>query len=135
MKPKSRSRVTNSPASNRGDRSKKATTRRVRDLYTAFLARLGAGPHDEITQAGALRWAELTAICEVLRARALAGENIDSNSITRLESTAARAERALVKGAEAAASDSDPYLEFLRQQEEEDAEAEKSRQQQAERDQ
>jgi hypothetical protein len=45
--------------------------------------------------------AELTALCESLRARALAGEQFDTNDLTRLESTAARAERALVKGVEA----------------------------------
>jgi hypothetical protein len=109
MKSKNRSRVTNDPAKNRGDRSSKATARRVRDLYIAFLARLGHGPHDEITQAGALRWAELTAICEVLRSRALAGEEIDANSITRLESTAARAERAMTKGINKQ-DDGDPFV-------------------------
>ncbi len=61
MKRKSRSKITNSPPANRPTRSTKATARRVRDLYTAFLARLGPGPHDQITEAGALRWAELTA--------------------------------------------------------------------------
>jgi hypothetical protein len=72
----------------------------VRDLYAAYLERLGPGPHDVTIEANALRWAELTAICEGLRARALAGEDIDANDITRLESTAARIERAMVKGAE-----------------------------------
>jgi hypothetical protein len=100
MTPKSRSRVTNKPPANAPTRSAKATARRVRDLYVAYLERLGPGPHDPVIEANALRWAELTAICETLRAKALAGEDIDANDITRLESTAARVERAMVKGAE-----------------------------------
>lgn len=100
MKPKSRSKVTNSPPANAPTRSAKATARRVRDLFRAYLERLGPGPHDPIIEANALRWAELTAICETLRAKALAGQDIDANDITRLESTAARVERAIVKGAE-----------------------------------
>jgi hypothetical protein len=73
-----RSRTTNRPPSNRPGRSAKATARRVRDLYTAYLERLGPGPHDPVIEASALRWAELTAICETLRAKALAGEDIDA---------------------------------------------------------
>jgi hypothetical protein len=99
MTPKSRSRVTNKPPANAPSRSAKATARRVRDLYNAYLERLGPNPHDPITEANAVRWAELTAICETLRAKALVGEDIDANDITRLESTAARVERAMVKGA------------------------------------
>jgi hypothetical protein len=95
-----RSRTTNKPPSNRPGRSPKALSRRVTDLYRAYLERLGPGPHDPIIEANALRWAELTVICETLRAKALAGEDIDANDITRLESTAARVERAMVKGAE-----------------------------------
>jgi hypothetical protein len=95
-----RSRTTNRPPSNRPGRSVKATARRVRDLYEAYLDRTG-GTADPILQAQALRAAELTALCESLRARALAGEQFDTNDLTRLESTAARAERALVKGVEA----------------------------------
>jgi hypothetical protein len=106
---KSRSKVTNRPPANRPTRSATATARRVRDLYSAYLERLGPGPHDHVIEAGALRWAELTAICEVLRARALAGEDIDANAITRLESTANRAERAIVTGADA--SKRDPIAE------------------------
>jgi len=100
MQPKSRSRTTNKPPANRPKRSPHATARRVSDLYHAYLARLGDGPHEPVIEANALRWAELTAICEGLRARALAGEDIDANDITRLESTAARVERTMVKGAE-----------------------------------
>lgn len=105
-----RSRTTNRPPSNHPGRSTKATARRVRDLYSAYLERLGPGPHDPVIEAGALRWAELTAICETLRAKALAGEEIDANSITRLESTAARVERAIAKGV--AENKRDPVAEF-----------------------
>jgi hypothetical protein len=104
-----RSRTTNRPPSNHPGRSTKATARRVRDLFTAYLERLGPGPHDPVIEAGALRWAELTAICETLRAKALAGADIDANDITRLESTANRAERAIITGADA--SKRDPVAE------------------------
>jgi hypothetical protein len=110
---KSHSRVTNRPPVN--SRKKKipivsphAKARRVTDLYDAYLARLGKGPHDAVTQANALRWAELTTICEGLRARALAGEDIDANAITRLEGTAQRIERAIAEGAEATAEAAKP---------------------------
>jgi hypothetical protein len=93
-----RSRTTNRPPSNSPGRSAKATSRRVRDLFEAYLGRLGPGPHDEIVQAQALRAAELATICEGLRARALAGTDVDVNDLTRLMSTLDRAERALVKG-------------------------------------
>jgi hypothetical protein len=96
MTPKSRSRVTNKPPANAPTRSAKATARRVRDLYEGYLDRVGPGPHDPIVEAAALRAAELATICEGLRARALAGEDIDANNITRLESTANRAERTLI---------------------------------------
>lgn len=105
MIPKSRSAVTNRPPANRPTRSAKATARRVRDLYAAYLERLGQGPHDPIVEAAALRAAELSTICEGLRARALAGEDVDANDITRLELTANRAERAMAKGAEVGADD------------------------------
>jgi hypothetical protein len=100
---RTRSRVTNRPPANRPKRTPHATARRVTDLYTAYLARLGSGPHDPIVEANALRWAELTTICETLRARALAGEDIDANAITRLESTVGRVSRATA--AEAARAD------------------------------
>jgi hypothetical protein len=97
-KKRGRSAITNRPPSNRPARSTKATARRVRDLYVAYLHRLGEGPHDPIVEASALRAAELATICEGLRARALAGEDVDANDITRLESTANRAERAMMGG-------------------------------------
>jgi hypothetical protein len=127
MRPKSRSRVTNKPPANAPTRSTKATARRVRDLFTAYLERLGPGPHDHVIEAGALRWAELTAICETLRPRALAGEEIDVNAITRLESTVNRAERALVKGVADIDAGNDPYSDFLREQEEDERAAKDSK--------
>ena len=114
---KSRSRVTNRPPANRPSISAKATARRVRDLYAAYLERLGPGPHDPIVEAAALRAAELSTICEGLRARALAGEDVDANDITRLESTAARAERGMVKGAEVVADDGFDWAKLQEQAE------------------
>jgi hypothetical protein len=110
MTKKTRSRVTNRPPANSRPTKKSpivsphASARRVTDLYDAYLARLGKGPHVAVTQANALRWAELTTICEGLRSRALAGEPIDANDITRLEGTAQRIERAIVESAEDADS-------------------------------
>jgi hypothetical protein len=103
---KSRSKVTNRPPANRPTRSATATGRRVRDLFTAYLERLGPGPHDPIVQAQALRAAELATICEGLRAKALAGEEVATAGITQMEGTAKRAEEALVKGV--VASEPDP---------------------------
>ena len=66
--------------------------RRVRLLFKTYLSRLGPGPHDHVIQAGAIRAAELMVMCEDLRAKALAGESVGVNDVTRLESTARRAE-------------------------------------------
>ena len=107
MKPKSRSKVTNRPPANTPTRSAKATARRVRDLFEAYLGRLGPGPHDPIIQSRALRAAELATICECLRARALAGDDVDVNDLTRLMSTLDRAERALI--GKAGTADRDPF--------------------------
>jgi hypothetical protein len=98
MKPKNRSRVTNRPFVDRYGQSRRATSRRVKDLYAGLLARVGPGPHDVVTEARALRAAELYAVCESLRVKALAGELADVNELTRLESTSARAERANRRG-------------------------------------
>lgn len=111
---RNRSRVTNRPPTNRPGRSAAATGRRVRDLYVAYLERVGRSS-DPIVQAQALRAAELTALCESLRARALAGETFDTNDLTRLESTANRAERALVKGAADTADDGPDWVELQEQ--------------------
>lgn len=53
-----------------------------------------------------MRVSELTVVCETLRAKMLAGEAVNPDSITRLESTRDRAERALDKIA-TAKSDAD----------------------------
>lgn len=66
--------------------------RRVRFLFNTYLSRLGPGPHDHVIQAGCIRAAELMVMCEDLRAKALAGDGVGVNDITRLESTARRAE-------------------------------------------
>jgi hypothetical protein len=70
-------------------------------MYRAHLGQIGAGPFDHLTQARALRAAELGVICEGLRAKALAGEPVDPNDITRLEGTLNRAEKALIDAAPA----------------------------------
>jgi len=85
-----------------------AQGRRVRLLFRTYLKRLGDGPHDDVMQAGAMRAAELTVLCENLRARALAGETIGANDITRMESTSRRAEHDLFGKVELA----DPMLEL-----------------------
>ena len=82
--------------------------RRVRLLFQTYLNRLGPGLHDAVIQAGAIRAAELAVMCEDLRVRALAGDAINVNDITRLESTARRAEHDLFGKAEP----QDPQLEL-----------------------
>jgi hypothetical protein len=82
--------------------------RRVRLLFNTYLDRLGPGPHDHVIQAGAIRAAELLVLCEELRARALTGEAVGVNDITRLESTARRAEADLF----GKVSPPDPALEL-----------------------
>lgn len=67
---------------------------RIRSLFRGYLRRLGPD-HDPIIEAGALRAAELLVLAEDLRAKALAGDGVGINDITRLESTARRAEQDL----------------------------------------
>jgi len=81
-----------------------ARGRRVRDLFQGFLARVGIDA-DIVTKSHCLRVSELIAIAEELRAKA-SGEELRPdmiNAVTRIESTAARAERALLKDAPSAA--------------------------------
>lgn len=80
----------------------------MRLLFNTYLSRLGPGPHDHVIQAGAMRAAELLVLCEDLRAKALSDESIGINDITRLESTARRAEVDLFGKAEPP----DPQLEL-----------------------
>ena len=101
-----RAAVTNDPLAARMS-TRTVRGRRVRDLFQGFMARVGTEA-DIVTQAHCLQVAELMAIAEELRAKAK-GEELRPdmvNAITRAESTAARAERALFKDvpdAEAAA--------------------------------
>ncbi len=87
-----RARRTNDPFA--GGLSKNtAAGRRVNDLLRSFM-RAVDDPGDTITQANALRAAELTVAAECARGRLLAGDG-DSDAIVRLENMAARAVRAL----------------------------------------
>lgn len=72
-------------------------TPRARDLFNGLVRKIGRGRIDIITEAHCLKVAELQAGCEALRLKMQTAEPDASlvNSITRLESTAARAERAL----------------------------------------
>lgn len=81
-----------------------ARGRRVRDLFQGFLARVGTDA-DIVTKAHCLQVAELIAIAEELRDKATGNELLPAmvNAVTRAESTAARAERALFKDAPSAA--------------------------------
>ena len=92
-----RSAMTNDPLGARMS-TRTARGRRVRDLFEGYLARLGADA-DIVTKAHCLRVAELIAIAEETRAKTSGAELKPDwlNAVTRIESTAARAERALFK--------------------------------------
>jgi hypothetical protein len=68
--------------------------RRIRELTAGLLAELG-GNASPLLAVRVRRVAELTAAAEVLRNRALKGESIDIDKLTKLESETRRAERAL----------------------------------------
>jgi hypothetical protein len=68
--------------------------RRVKELTRGLLAELG-GNASPLLAVRVRRVAELTATAEVLRNRALKGESIDIDKLTKLESETRRAERAL----------------------------------------
>jgi hypothetical protein len=78
---------------------RKRLTPRARDLFNGLLRKIGRDRVDIIIESHALKVAELQAGCEVLRLKMKTAEPTDAliNSITRLESTAARAERGLFK--------------------------------------
>ena len=81
-------------------RENRDNARRVHLLYRSLLASHGAGTNRAVTESHCLRVAELTIIAENLRAMLLAtAEPTDAmtNSVTRAESTAARAARVLEK--------------------------------------
>jgi hypothetical protein len=68
--------------------------RRIRELTAGLLAELG-GNASPLLAVRVRRVAELTATAEVLRNRALKGESIDIDKLTKLESETRRAERSL----------------------------------------
>ena len=91
-----------------------ARGRRVRDLFEGFLARVGTDA-DIVTKAHCLRVAELIAIAEETRAMTTGTELKPDmiNAVTRIESTAARAERALLKAVPAKPKGSEALAEYL----------------------
>jgi hypothetical protein len=88
----SRSRITNKPL--RRANGNTAVGRRVRDLFNAFLERMG-NPADAISQAAALNAAELTVALEQARLAAARGESVDVDQLVRLSNLVARAEKRL----------------------------------------
>lgn len=91
-----RSRLTNKPISVRANRHTKLG-RRIADLFDAYSAALGA-PTDTVVVANILTAAELKASAEVLRAKLLAGEDLDVDQLIKVEGLAARAERRVMHG-------------------------------------
>ncbi len=90
---------------------------RIRQLYRSFIRKLD--PANPEHQAMALTAAELTVAAEDARARLLAGDLTAEQPTVRLENTARRARLDLKGNAKSIDDASDPYSEFLRQQEEE----------------
>jgi hypothetical protein len=74
-------------------------TPRTRILFNGFLRKIGRDRIDVTVEADCLRVAELQVGCEILRLKMQTEQPTPAlvNSITRLESTSARAERALFK--------------------------------------
>jgi hypothetical protein len=71
-----------------------AEARRVRVLFQGFIARLDDAANPA-TVAAARRAAELVALTEALRAKAIRGEAIDLANLVKAENLAARSVRAL----------------------------------------
>ena len=94
---------------------------RIRQLYRNFVAKLDAANPEH--QAMALTASELTVAAEDARARLLAGDQSKeaNDAVVRLENTARRARLDLKGNAKAIDDASDPYLEFVREQEEDEA--------------
>jgi hypothetical protein len=92
-----RSRTTTHPLVARTDGHTKQG-KRIRDLYQAFMNRIG-DPTDPIAQSAALTAAELTFAAEACRASVLAdaGDAALADSLVRLTNLADRAERRLSK--------------------------------------
>jgi hypothetical protein len=89
---KQRSRRTNDPNAGGVSRNS-AAGRRVADLLRAFLRAMGE-PDDVLSQASALRAAELMTAAEIARHKLLSGIG-DADQVLRLEGAAGRAVRAL----------------------------------------
>jgi hypothetical protein len=90
---RTRSAMTNRPLHKRAN-GNSAIGRRVRDLYRAFMARLG-NPADPISQARVLNAAELTVALEQQRLAAARGEPVDLTQLVKLSNLVARTLRAL----------------------------------------
>lgn len=96
---KSCSATTNKPL--RRANGNTANGRRVRDLYRAFLERMG-DPAYTIVQANVLNAAELVVAVEQARLAAARGEAVDIDALVRLSNLADRAVRRLgIKAIEA----------------------------------
>jgi hypothetical protein len=100
----SQHRAKSEPRSNearrRAEYLRKRLTGRARSLFNGLVRQIGRDRVDIVVETHALRVAELTAAAETLRAQlatTAAPTPALVNSVTRLESTAARAERALAK--------------------------------------
>ena len=74
-------------------RSKAA--KRVKELAASYIARLGGRNVDAATLAAIQKAAELAALAEELRGRALRGEAVDLGEMVKVEGVADRAARAL----------------------------------------
>jgi hypothetical protein len=94
---------------------------RIRKLYRTFIAKLDASNPEH--QAMALTAAELTVAAEDARARLLLGDQSKeaNDAVVRMENTARRARLDLKGNAKSIDDASDPYSDFLREQEEEAA--------------
>jgi hypothetical protein len=94
---------------------KERLTPRAQHLFAGLVRKIGRGRLDIIVEMHALKVAELQAGCEALRLQMNGAQPSPEliNSITRLESTAARAERSLWKTVPAKADVFVPLRERL----------------------
>jgi hypothetical protein len=123
---RSRSRITNDPLRTRAP-GRSARSRRLRDLYTGFAAKIG--PDDIVGRAAALRAAELTATAEDIRQgiRAIDVSKASpellkqlrdlANELVRIENLTDRAERRLRQAAQTT-SKGPTLSDYLREEEE-----------------
>jgi chlorite dismutase len=94
---------------------KERLTPRAEIIFNGYIRAIGRARVDVIVEVHALKVAELQAGCETLRLKMKDAEPSETliNSITRLESTAARAERALFKAVPPKAEVQISYAERL----------------------